>query len=176
MIFITGVNGSGKSTLIPFLKEIAESKMVHVHDLDERGVPDNANRKWRLEETNYWLNIGKENANQGIETIICGFARPSEISRMSHEITAKFVLLDLSADVLIQRLEKRNADVAVAKDLERATGQSVDELIQNNISFLPILRKECKESDCLVVNTDNLKPREIAEKISKDLLLSGTKF
>jgi hypothetical protein len=87
--FVTGVNGVGKTSVIPYLKSMLRDKF-EVHDFDERGVPDNVGRQWRIEETDYWIKLGEVNFQKGIITVVCGFARPSEQNNPS----VGFILLD----------------------------------------------------------------------------------
>ena len=164
MIFITGVNGSGKSSIIPHLRSLLNGDQFAVHDFDERGVPDNADRNWRLEETRHWIEIGQRNQANGMETIVCGFARPSELETMGANNT-RVIMLDIEPAELKNRLLKRNADQKVAEDLKRATGDTVNTFIENNITFLPILREECKNYGCATIETSKLSPEEVAKQI-----------
>lgn len=47
VLFITGVSGSGKSTILHRLRHQLPDDRYSVHDLDENGVPENADFAWR---------------------------------------------------------------------------------------------------------------------------------
>mgnify|MGYP006326407951 CR=1 FL=1 len=53
LYFIGGASGSGKTAVIPYLKELFSD--VAVHDFDDIGVPENADKIWRQESTEKWL-------------------------------------------------------------------------------------------------------------------------
>src|SRR5690606_25871124 len=72
--FISGVSGVGKSSTLKHLKEALPSNKYDVRDLDERGVADGGGLEWLNNDTRYWLDVAKENALAGKDTIICGFA------------------------------------------------------------------------------------------------------
>jgi hypothetical protein len=77
LLFVTGASGSGKTTIMPGLEK--KFPEYSIHDFDERGVPDDADTRWRQEQTEYWINKGIENQNLGQDTIICGGAVYGEI-------------------------------------------------------------------------------------------------
>lgn len=52
--FITGASGSGKTAVIPYLKELLDYDIA-LYDFDEIGVPEGADKKWRQESTEKWL-------------------------------------------------------------------------------------------------------------------------
>src|SRR5204862_6465974 len=54
LYFIAGASGSGKTAIIPDLKKILGDS-VAVYDFDDIGVPDGADKKWRQESTEKWL-------------------------------------------------------------------------------------------------------------------------
>jgi len=70
LFIITGVNGIGKSTIIPELKGLLNSKNFVVHDFDERGVPDKADREWRKSETRHWVTVAGHNISKNLSTIV----------------------------------------------------------------------------------------------------------
>ncbi len=77
LLFVTGARGSGKTAVTPGLaKRFPE---YSVHDFDERGVPDDADTRWRQEQTEFWINKSIENQHLGQDTIICGGAVYGEI-------------------------------------------------------------------------------------------------
>ncbi|HEX5774998.1 MAG TPA: hypothetical protein VFY28_03540, partial [Candidatus Paceibacterota bacterium] len=72
--FVSGVNGVGKSTLIPHLKALLPADKYIVHDFDARGVPDGADRAWRINEVKLWLEEAAKIEDKN--TVVCGFAKP----------------------------------------------------------------------------------------------------
>lgn len=166
--FISGVSGVGKTAIIPYLKEMLPDNF-EVHDFDERGVPNKGGHPWRLAETRYWIDIGLSRFEEGITVVVCGFSNPEEIKEIEKSFTnleIKTILLDGDADLIEKRLRDRNTDKAVKKGLERTVG-SVDEFIENNTKFVPILREICQRHQCAIVDTSKLSPKEVAEKVSK---------
>lgn len=77
LLFVTGASGSGKTTVIPGLKK--KLPAFAIHDFDERGVPDDADSRWRQRETEYWISQAIEYQHQGRDTVICGGAVYGEI-------------------------------------------------------------------------------------------------
>ncbi len=89
--FIIGANGVGKTSIIPHL-QIVFGDGYAVHDFDERGVPDNADKEWRRTETLYWLETAKHAQSEGVSTVIVGFAKPAEIDAATLEVGYRSVL------------------------------------------------------------------------------------
>ena len=122
--FVIGANGAGKSTILPDLRTRLPEKFFELHDFDERGVPDNADKVWRMSETDYWIGLGEENKSKGISTIICGFSKPAEIGAR-----ARIILLDVDEAALKKRLKGRYQTEASLMELERTTGKTVEKFI-----------------------------------------------
>lgn len=167
--FVTGGNGVGKSAVIPYLKETLDPNDFRIYDFDERGVPDNADQFWRIEETKHWISVGQTHLQENIGTIICGFCRPSELEEIEGGEDVQVILLDLNPSTLRKRLEQRNEDPKTRDDLKRATGLSLEQFIEHNLTFLPILRQQCVEHGCTVIKTDSLTPDMVALKIVDQL-------
>jgi 2-phosphoglycerate kinase len=163
--FITGVNGAGKTTVIGPLKVLLDQDF-EIHDFDERGVPDNADRKWRMDKTQYWIDLGVKNAQKNISTMICGFARPSEIK---NNPLVKFILLDADRETIRKRLMNRYQTDESVKIIERVSGKTLEKFIFDNCDFSDILRTECKEYNVPIIDTDNLTPTEVANGIVTNL-------
>lgn len=165
--FVTGVSGVGKTTVMSYLKELLP-KNCEVHDFDERGVPNNAGHKWRLEETRYWIGLGSNKVEQDLNLVVCGFVNPDEIIDMNKEhpdLEIQVILLDGDSNIIERRLRKRNEDPNVMADLERATG-SAEDFITNNTRFVSIFRKICKKHNCPSVDTSKLTPEDVAKKVA----------
>ncbi len=77
LLFVTGASGSGKTAVIPGLRK--KLPAFEIHDFDERGVPAEADTKWRQEQTEYWINRAIENQRMGKDTVVCGGAVYGEI-------------------------------------------------------------------------------------------------
>lgn len=114
IVFITGANGVGKTTVMTPLRKLLGPEFV-LHDFDERGVPDNVGKEWRVAETQYWIGLGKENANKGIRTIVCGFVKPSE----AQDPEVGFVFLDADKEAISARLWSRYQTLESIEQIER---------------------------------------------------------
>ena len=166
LYFISGASGVGKTAVIPHLKTLLPDHF-EVHDFDERGVPNNAGHQWRLEETRYWIDLGIQKSNEGITVVVCGFSNPDEIEEMQKDFPnfeIKTILLDGEAELVEQRLRNRNTNHAVKADLERAVG-SAEAFIENNTTFIPVLRKICQKHGCPIIDTSHLEPLSVAKKV-----------
>jgi energy-coupling factor transporter ATP-binding protein EcfA2 len=164
--FIIGANGVGKSTLLPFLADLLPRDCFELHDFDERGVPDNADKAWRVSETAHWLEIGAKNKVRNVSTVICGFAKPTEIGE-----GAEIILLDVDGPSLEKRLKSRYQTKASTDELMRTTGKTVEKFMADNIWTSSVLRKDCQERGCRIVDTAGLAPEEIARRIADAFLL-----
>ncbi|MBI4600012.1 AAA family ATPase [Candidatus Uhrbacteria bacterium] len=168
MYFISGVSGVGKTVVARRLKSLL-SNGYEVHDFDERGVPDNAGHKWRLDETRNWITLGQEKVQENITLVICGFLNPDEIDKLLKDLPAmnvQTILLDGDPSIIEQRLRKRNEDTTARVDLERAAGRSADAFIENNTRFVPVLREICHRHNCPIIDTSHLDPETVAERVA----------
>jgi broad-specificity NMP kinase len=151
IFFITGVSGSGKSTLVDYLKK--DLSFAEVHDFDEGGVPDDADEKWRIERTNYWLKKIKEYKLKGKTAIICGVCVPEEIKN-SPEYLSSFNIYYGFISVDEKMLKKRL----------KARGW-VDEKINYIVMWSKHLEKYVKlEKNHYIVDGVENKPNQVAEK------------
>jgi len=131
------------------------------------GVPSNADRKWRIKETEYWIDLGRENIKNNISTIICGFSNPGEGIHNNKDYI-KFILLDAGNEIIKQRIIGRYQTEESKQELKRVSGDSVKKFIEDNISFLETLRNICKnDKRCDIIDTINKPPQEVAELIMK---------
>jgi ribosomal protein S18 acetylase RimI-like enzyme len=107
LYFIGGASGSGKTAIMSELQKILGSE-IKVYDFDDIGVPEGADKKWRQESTEKWLQKlladGKDACLLGQivlgETLACPSAKKLD--------GINFCLLDVSDFERIQRLKKRN--------------------------------------------------------------------
>jgi len=107
LYFIGGASGSGKTAVMPYLKELLGDNIA-VYDFDDIGVPDAADKKWRQESTEKWL---QKLLSEGKDACLLGQIVLGEIlSCTSTKQIDKviFCLLDVSDFERIQRLKKRN--------------------------------------------------------------------
>ena len=166
--FISGVSGSGKTSTLKHLKEKLPSNTYDVRDLDERGVPDGGGLDWLNRETRHWLDVARVNASQGRSTIICGFANPDlfkEVYRNDQDIPAQLILLNVSGKNLESRLHGRHATPESVKEIERASGVSLEQFIKDNIEFAPEFRKIFDQNKYPIIETDERTPSEVADQI-----------
>lgn len=171
--FISGVSGVGKTTTLKHLKNMLDSSLYDVRDLDERGVPDGGGFEWLNNETRYWLDVAKENAKKGKSTIICGFANPElfeKVYKKDEDIPAVIILLHASPQIIRTRLEQRHTTPESIQEIERAAGVSLEQFIQNNTSFSPELKKIFETRNLPIVDTDNKTPEEVVEEIIKIIM------
>ena len=168
LFLITGVNGIGKSSVIPELGSLLDADIFEIHDFDERGVPDNAGQEWRESETKHWVKVAIENSMHGIATIVCGFMKTSDIQYAlgdCPEIKASMCLLDADAETISERILSRYTTPESLQELERTTGKTPEKFVSDNVWVSTKFRKEAKEKGYYVLDTNNLTPKEVAEKI-----------
>lgn len=168
MYFLSGVSGVGKTSVMKSLRTLVTDKSIEIHDFDERGVPANAGHGWRLDETKYWISLGKEKASEGITVVVCGFMNPDELATIFAEedpgVRVETILLDGDAQVIEERLRGRNADTGKMENFARAVGNA-EAFIQNNTRFVPILREICQRHGCPTIDTTHKTPDEVAQDI-----------
>ncbi|MDA8611367.1 hypothetical protein N9L18_00690 [Candidatus Pacebacteria bacterium] len=168
IFYITGVNGIGKTTLISQLTQKLNIDIFEIHDFDERGVPDNADKTWRKSETLHWTQVGKENTKKGSKTIICGFMKFSEIldSLEKEEAQGEICLLDANEEIITERILGRykNNPGGIA-DLNRAVGKTPEKFASDNVWISSQFRDQAKESGYFIIDTSNLSPEEVGKKV-----------
>ena len=107
LYFIGGASGSGKTAVMPHLKELLGGGIA-VYDFDGIGVPEGADKKWRQESTEKWLQKlladGKDACLLG--QIVLGEILSCPSTKQIDKVN--FCLLDVSDFERIQRLKKRN--------------------------------------------------------------------
>lgn len=173
MQFVSGASGVGKTTLIPHLRALLPDN-YSIHDFDERGVPDGADRAWRVQTTQEWIAYGYHKAVNGITVVVCGTVNPDEIESVQEpfsDFLIRTLLLDGREDVIEQRLRKRNLSAHIASDLERVTG-SVEGFIQNNTQYIPVLRELYRSYGYPIVDTTKMKSEDVAEQVAAILTRS----
>ncbi|MEO8963749.1 MAG: GNAT family N-acetyltransferase [Gammaproteobacteria bacterium] len=107
LYFIAGASGSGKTAIMSDLEKKL-GNAISVYDFDDIGVPDGADKKWRQETTERWLEkLLKEKKDACLlgqmvlgEILACPSA--AKIDKIN------FCLLDVSDIERIKRLKNRN--------------------------------------------------------------------
>lgn len=159
-IFVIGVNGVGKTTVMNEVQKLLTRADFELHDFDERGVPDNADKAWRISETQYWISVGKENQKKGVSTIIFGFAKPEEIGT-----EVEIILLDANKETIEERIKSRYLKEESLQELTRTTGKTLERFIADNVYVSSLLRKSCDVFGCKILSTDEKAPENIAAEI-----------
>ncbi len=70
LFLVTGASGAGKTACMPHLRQLLPE--MPLHDFDERGVPDNADKAWRQQQTENWVQHALAYEAQGQAMILCG--------------------------------------------------------------------------------------------------------
>ncbi len=158
VFFITGTSGSGKTTLVQQLKKIISSQSFAIHDFDDRGVPENSDKAWRIATTTYWLDKAQENHLKDKTTIICGVSVPSEINSIiqTHQLPVMphFGFIKVSEETIKKRLQDRHWN---------------QQCIIDNINWAHYLEKEVKQQkNSLIIDTlYTSTPEDIAQQCSQ---------
>ncbi len=162
--FVSGANTAGKSTIIPLLKK-ALPAYFHIHDFDERGVPNSVTTDWRKNETKHWLRLAMRNSKKGFSTIICGLSMPEEIYGVEKSKKIIFILLDISAQQIGKRMRQRWNSPAKIRRLQKVTQLSLDGAIQANIATAKKLRAQCRLYKGKIFNTSSAIAEKTAQRI-----------
>ena len=105
--FVAGASGSGKTAIMPALKKIL-GDAIAVYDFDDISVPEGADKKWRQESTEKWLQKLLSDGNDAclLGQIVLGEILACPSAKQIDKIN--LCLLDVSDFERIQRLKKRN--------------------------------------------------------------------
>lgn len=104
--FITGASGSGKTACIPYLKKALNN--IAVYDFDAIGVPPQADKIWRQQSTERWLQ--RYLAEKHEKICICGQVVLGEILACPsiHQVKdIQICLLDCADRARVKRLKER---------------------------------------------------------------------
>lgn len=163
--FISGVNGVGKSSVMPFLRTLLpESTVV---DFDSRGVPDGADKNWRIAEATHWANEGIAASASGKLFIVCGFVKPQDFADLSEALRSeiKIIVLDADEETVRRRLMGRYTKDGVFDENQKVIGKPVREFIDGNVWYAKKMREESVEDGLPVIDTSKLTSEEVARKI-----------
>ena len=167
--FISGVNGVGKSSIIPYLKSLLSADQFVVNDFDARGVPEDAERNWRMSETKYWISEGERLMKEGKSTTICGFIKPTDIQAAALPEIA-LILLDAEPEIVRQRLIKRYTKKGVFDTAQKVIGKPIEEFIAGNVWYAGKMREEFETANFPIIDTSTLNPEAVA-KAAIELIL-----
>ncbi|MFN7093793.1 MAG: hypothetical protein ACK4M7_00370 [Burkholderiales bacterium] len=107
LYFVAGASGSGKTSIMADLKDFLKNT-INLYDFDDIGVPKDADKKWRQESTEKWLQKLLKDEKDGclLDQIVLGEILACPSAKMLGKIN--FCLLDVSDYERICRLKKRN--------------------------------------------------------------------
>ncbi len=169
LFIITGANGVGKTTLMNELKKDELLHMFLIHDFDERGVPDNADKNWRINETKYWLQYAQE---QEMPVLLCGCIIPSEVVNLNtNDINRDIIFLKIDNSILRERITSRYQTVESTNELMRATGKTIEQFIYDNFKFNEFMENDAFIQGVIFVNTDHKLPKDLAGEIASVILV-----
>ncbi len=78
-----------------------------------------------------------------------------------------FILLDADKEALEKRLRSRYQTKDSVEIIERVSGKSVQQFIQDNIDFSGTIRDEAEQFGINIVDTTSLSPEEVAKEVVK---------
>jgi len=165
--FISGVSGVGKTSTMNYLKKLLSPEDFDIRDFDERGVPDGGGPKWHSAETAHWLDVSALRAKEGRSTIICGFSEPGIVRSVhqEHHPPIELILLHASPDTVRARLRGRYPTAESEKEIERASGTSLEKFMDNCSSYAPKLHDLFEREKCLIIETDHKSPEVVAKEV-----------
>ncbi len=177
--FIAGASGSGKTAIIPYLKELLDDNIA-LYDFDDIGVPEGADKKWRQESTEKWL---QKLLSEGKDACLLGQIVLGEIlachsaGRIGN---INFCFLDVSDFQRIQRLKERHATACDQNILNWAAWlrmhhqdpqwmpQVIQEDCSDTIDFsrLAQLEKWDNKANINIIDTTDFSLNEVAIKVA----------
>lgn len=177
--FVSGVCGVGKSSIIPYLRELLPQDKYVVYDFDSRGVPENADRNWRISESRHWLEEGTRLSAENMSTIICGFMKPTDWQDLINANTPeiKVIILDAQPEIVRQRLIARYTKDGIFDESQIVVGRPVKRFIDDNVWLCGQMKDIYINQNYEIVETSNLTPEEVAQKVvniiqGKDMLIN----
>ena len=119
LLKLTGSSCSGKSTLA--FAVAGRLRQVAVHDFDEVGVPERADRHWRHRMTEHWVRRALEYQDRGIDLLLTGQSPLGEVLAVPSA-----PLLDGVAVCLIDVADEVRRDRLASRDPDRWDAAAVD--------------------------------------------------
>lgn len=170
--FITGVNGVGKSSIIPYLKSSLSDDKFVVYDFDSRGVPETADRNWRISETRYWVERGIDLAKGNKSIIVCGFVKPADFQDLliNKSLGITLIFLDAKPETIRQRLIDRYTKDGYFDKNQMVIGKPIDIFIDGNIYISGQIKKSFEELSCPIIDTSELSPEKVAKEVVEVIL------
>jgi len=168
IFFISGVPGVGKTSIIPYLNSLLPQNKYKIFDFDARGVPNNADQKWRISETKHWLNEGIKLIKKNKSIVVCGFSNPDEVnSIIKHESPeVVFIFLDAQPDIIRQRLKNRYTKDGIFDKTQKVINKPVNEFIDSSVQFAKQIKNIFKKYNYPIVDTSKLSPKEVAKVVA----------
>jgi energy-coupling factor transporter ATP-binding protein EcfA2 len=142
MLFVlTGVSGTGKSTLLAALNDLLPASSLRQNDIDEDGVPSNADDSWRRRRVAGWYAKASVSARNGTPALLAGTVLPEDVAACaSPDLPVRFCLLEADARSITERLLARFATPIAAESLKRVVGLSAPEFIATVLRHQPGFR------------------------------------
>ncbi|WP_319460260.1 hypothetical protein [Micromonospora sp. RTP1Z1] len=109
LLTLTGSSCSGKSTLAFSVAD--RLRRVAVHDFDEVGVPERADRRWRNRMTELWVRRALEYQGRGIDLLLTGQSPLGEVLAVPSATLLDGIavcLIDVADEVRRDRLARRD--------------------------------------------------------------------
>ncbi|GAA4597529.1 hypothetical protein GCM10023194_72620 [Planotetraspora phitsanulokensis] len=118
LLKLTGSSCSGKSALA--LSVAGRLRGVAVHDFDEVGVPEGADRRWRQHMTELWVRRALDYQERGVDLLLTGQSPLGEVLAVPSA-----PLLDGIAVCLVDVADDDRRDRLVARDPGRWDASAV---------------------------------------------------
>ncbi|RDI16757.1 hypothetical protein [Lentzea flaviverrucosa] len=110
LLKLTGSSCSGKTTLARSVGD--RLGRLAVHDFDEVGVPEGADRRWRQRTTEMWVRRALEHQDRGVDLLLTGQSPLGEVLAAPSAPLLDGIavcLVDVSDEVRRSRLTARDA-------------------------------------------------------------------
>ncbi|MCC2630642.1 MAG: hypothetical protein K0S38_451 [Candidatus Paceibacter sp.] len=165
IFFISGTSGTGKTTLMKIFQKKLPANNFVVYDFEENGMPVHPDTQWRKVTSEYWLDHAYRNAEQKINTIICGMTVPSEVMKAyNYNQTAKiyFGLVTASPEVIKNRLSERGWNEKMVQD-----STNMQKRLEKEVAALP--------NDLIIESKDSVDASVVAQTFM-DWILKHDEF
>ncbi len=119
LLVVTGSSGSGKTTLAS-MAALRFADLIF-HDFDEIGVPVGADRRWRQESTELWIQRALEYQDHDIDLLLSGPSPLGEVLACPSAARLDGIaacLVDVGDRQRRERLQQRNGDLLSERALQ----------------------------------------------------------